>query len=43
MISKFLKGITRVPVFKFSGYVSHREKPDNNDSTPFEFTEESYK
>jgi NADH dehydrogenase (ubiquinone) flavoprotein 2 len=23
--------------------VSHREKPDNNDSTPFEFTEENYK
>jgi hypothetical protein len=43
MISKLFKGITRAPVFKFSGYVSHREKPDNNDSTPFEFTEESYK
>jgi hypothetical protein len=38
MIGNFLKKITRAPVFKFSGYVSHREKPDNNDSTPFEFT-----
>lgn len=35
MISNFVRGLSKAPVFKFSGYVSHREKPDNNDSTPF--------
>lgn len=43
MICNFLRSLTKAPRFGFSGYVSHREKPDNNDSTPFEFTEENYK
>ena len=42
MISRLFKGLTATR-FQFSGYVSHRQKPDNNDSTPFEFTEENYK
>jgi NADH dehydrogenase (ubiquinone) flavoprotein 2 len=30
--------------FKFSaGYFSHRETQDNNNATPFDFTEENYK
>ena len=43
MISRLFKGLSVMPKFQFSGYVSHREKPDNNDSTPFEFTEDNYK
>lgn len=42
MISKLIKGLARTR-FQFSGYVSHREKLDNNDSTPFEFTDQNYK
>lgn len=34
MLNRFLTTF-KTPIFKFSGYVSHREKPDNNDSTPF--------
>jgi hypothetical protein len=30
--------------YKFSaGYFSHRATSDNNDATPFDFTEENYK
>lgn len=43
MLTNFFKGLIKTPRFTFSGYVSHRDRPDNNDSTPFEFSEESYK
>lgn len=42
MISRLFKSLGSRK-FQFSGYVSHRERHDNNDSTPFEFTEENYK
>lgn len=36
MLAKLLKSIQKPSMFYFStGYVSHRDKPDNNDSTPF--------
>jgi NADH dehydrogenase (ubiquinone) flavoprotein 2 len=49
MISQIFRNLIRVPRllqlprYQFTGYVSHRERADNNDSTPFEFTEENYK
>lgn len=43
MIANFVRNLCKVPKYNFSGYVSHREKIDNNDSTPFEFTDENYK
>lgn len=42
MITNILRNLRQVPKFKFSGYVSHRERADNNDSNPFEFTLENY-
>lgn len=43
MIAKIFRNLIIAPKYKFSGYVSHREKPDNNDSTPFDFTDDNYR
>lgn len=45
---KFTPTLHKLPSFtkfprKFSLYVNHRDTPDNNESTPFDFTPENYK
>ena len=42
ILSKCFKYLTNIKPYRFSGYVSHRENQENNDSTPFEFTPENY-
>jgi NADH dehydrogenase (ubiquinone) flavoprotein 2 len=44
IIKNVASGIFLKNAYKFSaGYFSHRTTADNNDSTPFDFTEENYK
>lgn len=44
IVKSFTKGLFLKNTFKFSaGYFSHRATSDNNDSTPFDFTEANYK
>ena len=44
MLSGVAKGLVHSNRYSFSGgYFSHRERQDNNDSTPFDFTTQNYK
>ena len=44
IVKNFASGLFLKNSFKFSaGYFSHRPTSDNNDSTPFDFTEDNYK
>ncbi len=44
MLQKFARGLLQTKVFKFStGYFSHRESNTNNESIPFDFTNDNYK
>lgn len=44
IVKNLASNIFRKNTYKFSaGYFSHRKTSDNNDSTPFDFTEDNYK
>jgi len=43
MMQKLSRTLLQRTAFSFSGgYFSHRQAPDNNDSTPFDFSPENY-
>lgn len=44
IFNKLSRQLLQKNAFRFSGgYFSHRPATDNNDSTPFDFTEDNYK